>query len=315
MSADTETPVEKVEEPTSTPSTTTPANDEPTPSSNGEAAVEYDTKRVYIGNLPFRSTHKDLRDLFEDFHISSLNIPKSKVTHSSGRVFFKKLGYAFAEFPTEEDAKKAVESVNEKVLNDRQLNVRFARVLDRKARKEKSAAAAAAAASTAETNGNDQSSTTTTSSKEGGTSKAAPKKPAPRRRRPTGPDSTDTVFLGNLPVDTTVEELEEFFKPLSPVEVKLAIKKPRKAKRKDAVITLPGRTLGFVKLADEATQKKAIDEYNGKTFKDVELQVKVATQLVEEEAEEEGAADVSSADATDADATSEAASAPVSAEN
>lgn len=79
-------------------------------------------KKLYIGNLPWSQTEEDLRALCEPF--GELGEEGVKlITDNEGR----SRGFAFAEFKNEEDAKKALEGLNEREVDGRKLFVKVAR--------------------------------------------------------------------------------------------------------------------------------------------------------------------------------------------
>jgi RNA recognition motif-containing protein len=76
--------------------------------------------RVYVGNLPFRTTDDELRRVFEKFGaVSSADVIRYK---GSGR----SKGYAFVVMTDEVGAQKAIEAMNEKDYEGRILKVRVA---------------------------------------------------------------------------------------------------------------------------------------------------------------------------------------------
>lgn len=78
-------------------------------------------KKIYVGNLSFSATEDDLRGLFSAHgEIESVKVVTDPQT---GRA----RGFAFVEMATEEEAQKAVASLNGKVFKDRTLVVSEAR--------------------------------------------------------------------------------------------------------------------------------------------------------------------------------------------
>jgi RNA recognition motif-containing protein len=72
---------------------------------------------IYVGNLSFDVTEDDLRQEFEPFgSVTSVNVIKDKY---SGR----SRGFAFVEMPTLSEGQAAVNSLNGKMLADRELRV------------------------------------------------------------------------------------------------------------------------------------------------------------------------------------------------
>ncbi len=78
------------------------------------------SKKLYVGNLPYSATEDDLRDMFgEAGEVQSVKI----INDESGR----SKGFGFVEMATNEEAAKAIASLNGKMLKDRELNVSEAR--------------------------------------------------------------------------------------------------------------------------------------------------------------------------------------------
>lgn len=76
---------------------------------------------IYIGNLSYRSTEGELRDLFGAYgEVQSASIVKDR---DSGR----SKGFGFVEMPNAEDAKKAIDALNDKEVGGRPLRVNEAR--------------------------------------------------------------------------------------------------------------------------------------------------------------------------------------------
>lgn len=80
--------------------------------------------KVYIGNLNYDTGEEKLREAFAEFgEVVSVNVITDRYTGQSR-------GFAFIEMSTEEEAKAAIEAMNGKELDGRQLKVNEAR--DRK---------------------------------------------------------------------------------------------------------------------------------------------------------------------------------------
>jgi cold-inducible RNA-binding protein len=77
--------------------------------------------KLYVGNIPFGASEEDLKKLFSEVgEVQSVKI----VTNSySGRP----RGFGFVEMASQEDAKKAISTLNGKTLMDRALIVNEAR--------------------------------------------------------------------------------------------------------------------------------------------------------------------------------------------
>ncbi len=77
-------------------------------------------KKLYVGSLPYSTTEDELRDLFGQFgEVSSVRIISDKFTGQSK-------GFGFVEMVSDEDAQKAIESLNESQLGGRKLVVNVA---------------------------------------------------------------------------------------------------------------------------------------------------------------------------------------------
>ena len=76
--------------------------------------------KIYVGNMPFSMDESQLRGLFEEFgEVVSANVITDRET---GRP----RGFAFVEMP-DDDARKAIEELNEREVDGRKLNVNEAR--------------------------------------------------------------------------------------------------------------------------------------------------------------------------------------------
>jgi len=78
-------------------------------------------KKLYVGNLSRKVTEDDLKDLFKEFEtVTEVNLITDRFTGKSR-------GFGFVEFTSDEDANKAIESLNGKMLQDRKIVVNEAR--------------------------------------------------------------------------------------------------------------------------------------------------------------------------------------------
>lgn len=72
---------------------------------------------IYVGNLSFDSQDSDLRGAFEAYgEVSSCNIIQDRMTNRSR-------GFGFVEMPNQEEALKAIEELNGKSLQGREIRV------------------------------------------------------------------------------------------------------------------------------------------------------------------------------------------------
>lgn len=89
-----------------------------------------DQKRLFIGNLPYKLDDEQLEKLFAEFGtVVSAKVITDKY---SGR----SKGFGFVEFETEDEAKKAVEALNEKEVEGRNIVVNVARPREDRPRRE-----------------------------------------------------------------------------------------------------------------------------------------------------------------------------------
>ncbi|KAF6814161.1 rnp domain protein [Colletotrichum sojae] len=120
---------------------------------------------------------------------------------------------------------------------------------------------------------------------------------APRERRERGPPadgiaSKTKVMVANLPYDLTEEKLKELFAAYEPSSAKIALRPiPRFMIKKLQARGEPrkGRGFGFVTLASEELQQKAVTEMNGKEIEGREIAVKVAIDSPDKTDEEANA--------------------------
>ncbi|KAL0944336.1 rnp domain protein [Colletotrichum truncatum] len=134
---------------------------------------------------------------------------------------------------------------------------------------------------------------------------------APRERRERGPPadgiaSKTKVMVANLPYDLTEEKLKELFAAYEPSSAKIALRPiPRFMIKKLQARgeARKGRGFGFVTLASEELQQKAVAEMNGKEIEGREIAVKVAIDSPDKTDEEANAPK----EETKANGTSEAA--------
>jgi cold-inducible RNA-binding protein len=84
------------------------------------------TMRLYVGNISFKATEDDLRDLFAQAgEVLSVKLIKDNAT---GRL----RGFGFVEMVSEDDGKKAVETFNGKNFMERAIVVNEAKPQERR---------------------------------------------------------------------------------------------------------------------------------------------------------------------------------------
>lgn len=78
--------------------------------------------KVFVGNLSFKTQESDLA---KEFEVAGKVATANIISRGS-----RSLGYGFVEFESEEEAKKAVELLNKKQIDSREINVEVARPRD-----------------------------------------------------------------------------------------------------------------------------------------------------------------------------------------
>lgn len=80
--------------------------------------------KVYVGNLPFSVNDDKLRELFAQFgEVTEATIIQNKFNGRSK-------GFGFVTFANEDDAKKAIEEMNKKNVEGREITVNEAKPMD-----------------------------------------------------------------------------------------------------------------------------------------------------------------------------------------
>ncbi|MCA9037183.1 MAG: RNA-binding protein [Planctomycetaceae bacterium] len=83
---------------------------------------------IYVGNLSYETTSNDLQDAFAEFgDVSKANVISDRETGRSK-------GFAFVEMPSDSDAKKAIDALNDRDLHGRALKVNIAKPREERAR-------------------------------------------------------------------------------------------------------------------------------------------------------------------------------------
>jgi RNA recognition motif-containing protein len=81
---------------------------------------------LYVGNLNYRATENDLGNLFSEFgNVESVKLVMDKMT---GRA----RGFAFVEMPNEDEANRAIESLNNKEFMTRNMIVNKAKPMEKR---------------------------------------------------------------------------------------------------------------------------------------------------------------------------------------
>ncbi|MFN3785368.1 MAG: RNA recognition motif domain-containing protein [Thiothrix sp.] len=76
---------------------------------------------IYVGNLPYKITENDLRDLFASYgDVSSVSMIKDKMTGQSK-------GFGFVDMPNAAEATAAINGLNEQTVQGRNIKVNEAK--------------------------------------------------------------------------------------------------------------------------------------------------------------------------------------------
>ena len=76
---------------------------------------------IYVGNLPYTVVEEDLREIFEEYgEVASVKIINDKLTGRSK-------GFGFVEMDEDDEAKKAIEELNNADLSGRNIKVNESR--------------------------------------------------------------------------------------------------------------------------------------------------------------------------------------------
>lgn len=300
-------------------------------------------RRLYIGNLAYPTTEGELKDFFKNYLVESVSIPKNPRTDrpvgyafvdlstpseaeraieelSGKEILERKVSVQLARKP-EPAGEKAADAANGEGSGGEGSRrrasgrgrgrgrgrggrgARGGRAGEAGEEKKEGETGAADAQATAAT---DADATTETSKNQAR---------APRERRERGPPadgiaSKTKVMVANLPYDLTEEKLVELFKAYEPSSAKIALRPiPRFMIKKLQARgeARKGRGFGFVTLASEELQQKAVAEMNGKEIEGREIAVKVAIDSPDKTDEEanapEGEADTKEEPAAEAAAT------------
>lgn len=76
--------------------------------------------RLYVGNLPYSCSEEDLKNLFSDYETSSVKLIIDRETGRSK-------GFGFVEIDSKEQAQKAMQALDKKVVDGKALVVNEAR--------------------------------------------------------------------------------------------------------------------------------------------------------------------------------------------
>ncbi|CAK7264600.1 hypothetical protein SEPCBS57363_001157 [Sporothrix epigloea] len=291
-------------------------------------------RRLYIGNLAYATTEGELKEFFKGYLVESVSIPKNPrterpvgyafvdlstpteaeraVTELSGKdILERKVSVQLARKPEAAGEKEgtngeAAEGTRRQSTRGRGRANR-GRVGRRGGAAEENVPAeneyVAAEAPPAEAI-QDVTNKPATTEETGGKKARQPREPRERRERgppADGVPSKTKVMVANLPYDLKEDALKDLFAAYEPSTAKIALRPiPRFMIKKLQARGEPrkGRGFGFVTLASEELQQKAVAEMNGKEIDGREIAVKVAIDSADKTDEEANTADGEVNDAT-----------------
>ncbi|CAJ2513534.1 Uu.00g016530.m01.CDS01 [Anthostomella pinea] len=267
-------------------------------------------RRLYIGNLAYATTEGELKEFFKEYLVESVSIPKNPRTDrpvgyafvdlstpseaeraiaelSGKEVRERKVSVQLARTPQPAGEKAEGGSNGELGGSGRRSSGRGRGRGrgrgGRGGRSDRGDADAAGEGAEAAPEATEVLPLTDITNKVDTESDKNKKGPA-RERRERGPPadgipSKNKVMVANLPYDLTEETLKDLFKDYEPSSAKIALRPiPRFMIKKLQARGEPrkGRGFGFVTLASEELQQKAVNEMNGKEIEGREIAVKVA---------------------------------------
>ncbi|TID00260.1 Single-stranded TG1-3 DNA-binding protein [Colletotrichum higginsianum] len=330
------------------------AADKPAANNDAVLASAAEGRRLYIGNLAYATTEGELKEFFKGYLVESVSIPKNPrtdrpvgyafvdlstpseaeraISELSGKeILERKVSVQLARKP--EPAGEKAEGANGEGAGEGNRRRASGRGRGRGrgrggrgARGGREDGAPVEGAATEVPAGAPATSEvlplTDTTNKDA-KSEADKQARAPRERRERGPPadgiaSKTKVMVANLPYDLTEEKLKELFAAYEPSSAKIALRPiPRFMIKKLQARGEPrkGRGFGFVTLASEELQQKAVSEMNGKEIEGREIAVKVAIDSPDKTDEEANAPKEETKEEVKANGTGapEAAAAPAAA--
>ena len=81
--------------------------------------------RIYVGNVDFKATEDELKELFQDLKVTEVEIPFKENTRGD-KVFKRHLGFAFVQFENKDDADKAIATYNGQKFQRRNIFIKKA---------------------------------------------------------------------------------------------------------------------------------------------------------------------------------------------
>jgi len=231
--------------------------------------------KVFVGNLAFSTKEPELAAAFG---AAGKVIGANIITRGP-----RSLGYGFVEMESEEDAQKAVELMNKKELNGRNINVEVAKPQEEgkeKEPREQGEGGRRRGGRQRSYRKREEGEEADDKAEEGEEGKdGAPRRRPRRRPRVVGTgqkrvedsnereESKTTLFVANLPFALDDEGFAKVVTELGVKPTTAHVVKKRNGRSKG---------YGFVEFENEADQKKALDGLNKKVVDERELSVKVA---------------------------------------
>lgn len=291
----------------------TKSADDKAAANEAASASAAEGRRLYIGNLAYATTEGELKEFFKSYLVESVSIPKNPRTD-------RPVGYAFVDLSTPTEAERAIEELSGKDILERKVSVQLARKPEAAAEKTEAAngegvgadgsrrrasgrgrgrgrsgrGARGGRSAGAEGEETGDAPIETTATADGSEAQRAPRERRERGPPADGVPSKTKVMVANLPYDLTEEKLLELFQTYEPSSAKIALRPiPRFMIKKLQARgeARKGRGFGFVTLASEELQQKAVNEMNGKEIEGREIAVKVAIDSPDKTDEEANAPD------------------------
>lgn len=285
-------------------SSATTTTTETQPETATQTQPEVPANKLYVGNVDYLTTESEIRELFKDYPVESVEIPiRKRFKKGTGPVVRAK-GYCFVTFkPEAGDLEEIITKFTDLEFKDRKIYLRrpvitppevveakiqAAKEAKAKAKEAKKAKKALKAKSAKQAKQAKEESKPAEAEKEKDTTKAKkPTKPAKAHRVPLdqATKSTSTLYIKNLDFSTTPAELEDYFtshgETVSWVSVpikKIYRKLLTKLQEEGKTIERRNNGYGFVdlKLKDGESIDAKAEQYSNMQLKDRTLTVRVA---------------------------------------